>query len=93
MKWETNDRFGYYSSKKFTYKLNGAELQCSKTERDLGVMVSHDLKSTNQCIAAYKKAYRILGLIKRTVVSRGESILIALYKSLVRPHVEFCCSA
>jgi len=50
------------------------------------------LKSTNKCVAAYKKANRMLGL-KRPVVSIGESILIALSKSLVRSHVEFCCSA
>jgi len=50
----------------------------------LGVIVSNDLMSTKQCVAACNKANRILELIKRTVVSRDESILIAVYKNLVR---------
>jgi len=44
------------------------------------------INSTNQCVAAYKEANEILGLIKRTVVSRDESVFVALYESLVRLH-------
>jgi len=84
--------FGAHNTK-FTYNIDGIPLENTETERDLGIIVSDTLKSTDQCAAAYNKANRILGLIKRTVVSRDPSILVALYKSLVRPHLEFCCSA
>jgi len=35
------------------------------------------------------KAYSILGLIKRNFVYRDKNAFIVLYKSLVRPHVEY----
>jgi len=35
------------NSMKFTYKLNGVQLQCSESERDLCAMVTDDLNSTN----------------------------------------------
>ena len=35
----------------------------------------------------------MLGLVKRTVETRDLQVLLALYKSLVRPHLEYCCSA
>jgi len=40
-----------------------------------------------------KKANRMLGLIKRSIVHKDQHNLVALYKSLVRPHLECCCSA
>jgi len=40
-----------------------------------------------------KKANKMLGMIKRTVVHKDPRILVSLYKSLVRPHLEYCCSA
>ena len=39
--------------------------------------------------AACVKANRMLGLIKRTIVNRSPKVLTNLYKSLVRPHLEF----
>ena len=44
-------------------------------------------------MAAYGKANRMLGLIKRTLVNKDRKVLLALYKWIVRPHLEYCCSA
>ena len=38
------------------------------------------------------RANRVLGMISRTVVYRSLDILTRLYKSLVRPHMEYCVS-
>jgi len=35
----------------------------------------------------------MLGLIKRKIVHKDQHIFVALYKSVVRPHLEYCCSA
>ena len=37
------------------------------------------------------KANRILGMIKRNFTDRSKEVIIPLYESLVRPHLEYCC--
>jgi len=61
-------------------------------EKDLGlgVIVSKDMKWEKQCSAVVLKANRILGMIKRNFVNRIAEVILALYKSLVRPHLEYC---
>ena len=60
------------------------------TVKDLGVMLSSDLKVASQCAEAYNTANRTLGMIKRTIQFKDKSVLLQLYKSLVRPHLEYC---
>ena len=48
---------------------------------------------SQQCQQAYNRASRILGLLHRTIQYKNTGILLRLYKSLVRPHVEYCISA
>uniref|UniRef100_A0A8C3F2U4 IQ motif containing GTPase activating protein 2 n=1 Tax=Chrysemys picta bellii TaxID=8478 RepID=A0A8C3F2U4_CHRPI len=42
-----------------------------------------------QCAAAVKKANRRLGIIKKGIENKTENILLPLYKSMVRPHLEY----
>jgi len=77
----------------FQYELNGHVLASSKEEKDLGVIVTDNLKSSSNCQAAYNKANRVLGMIKRTITYKSPDILLPLYKSLVRPLVEYCTPA
>jgi len=51
------------------------------------------LKPARQCQLAYAKASKALGLISRTISFKSASVLLKLYKSLVRPHLEYCVSA
>ena len=74
------------------YPINGKELKSVKEEKDLGMIVSSDLKVANQCVKAVSSANRILGMIKRTFISRDKNVVLKLYKSLVRPHLEYCIS-
>ena len=59
-------------------------------EKDLGIMITSDLKSAVQVVEACKKANRALGMISRTIKCKSKSVLLSLYKSLVRPHLEYC---
>jgi len=59
----------------------------------LGIMISYDLKSSNQCIQACRKASKMLGMTKRTISYKKPEIMVRLYKTLVRPHLEYCVSA
>ena len=58
--------------------------------KDLGVIVSDDLKWDKQCVAVVKNANKLLGMIKRNFIDRFKATILALYKSLIRPHLEYC---
>lgn len=72
------------------YKLGSNEIKAVQEEKDLGIIVSSDLKVTKQCIKASNTANKILGMIRRTISCKNAEIIIPLYKSLVRPHLEYC---
>ena len=73
--------------------MGNQKLEYCDTERDLGVIMSTDLKVESQCNEACLKANRMLGLIKRTFVVKTPEVMLNLYKTLVRPHLEYCISA
>jgi len=73
------------------YSMDGVKLQLVKEEKNLGVTVSADMKWERQCIEAIKKANKMLGLIKRNFQDKSKDTVIPLYKSLVRPHLKYCC--
>ena len=75
-------------------------LESHKTEvprvtevKDLGVKITADFKSSMQCQFAAKKARSALYLLTRTMASRDPQIILPLYKSHVRPHLEYCIQA
>ena len=79
---------------RYDYCMNGNEkLSKTEVEKDLGVVISKDMKVFNQCSYAYGKANKMLGLIRRNIQHKNKGIMLKLYKSLVRPHVEYCSSA
>lgn len=77
-------------NRKSKYELQGKELQVITVEKDLGVLCTNDLKVEEQCADVCKKANRILGMIRRTITSRSKKIILQMYKSLVRPHLDYC---
>ena len=72
------------------YSINGKNVKVVTEEKDLGIIVNKDFKVAHQCAVAAKAANRILGLVKRTFSSRRKDIIVRLYKSLIRPHLEYC---
>ena len=71
------------------YVTNSSKSETVNGEEDLGVIMSVDLKLEKQCSAAESKANKILGMIKRSFSDRSKETVIPLYKSLVRPHLEY----
>lgn len=71
------------------YTLNNNVINKSECERDLGVMVSKDLRPRQQCISARNKANRVLGFISRSVSNRTSKVILKLYLALVRPHLDY----
>ena len=72
------------------YDIEGLPIDVVTEEKDLGVIISRDLKVDKQCSKAANTANRILGLIRRSIVNRSKNIMIKLYKSLVRPYLDYC---
>ena len=65
------------------------EISSTECARDLGVIVSSDLKWTVQVKSACARANQVLGILKRTFSSREVGLWLRLYISLVRPHLDF----
>jgi len=84
--------FGH-NNLKMDYSLDNKILQTVHQEKDLGVIISDDMKSLLQCIQAYSKANRMLGVINRAIVYKSKEVMLCLYKTLVRPHLEYCTVA
>ena len=71
------------------YTLLGAPIRPTEEQKDLGVLITQDLKFSKQCIAAERRANKILGYIKRIFQYRNRKVVLQLYNSLVRPLLEY----
>ena len=74
---------------KHQYYLSDARLKCVDSYKDLGVIMSRDLSWSNHMNASVNKANKVLGLLKRTVGSKNREIFSILFRSLVRPILEY----
>ena len=77
----------------FSYTMNGHVLEETKEERDIGVIVSANMKPTAQCMRAAKTAQTVLGQLSRAFHYRDRHVFMRLYKQYVRPHLEFSTQA
>lgn len=78
---------------KFEYTMNGVKLNETHEEKDLGVWIDSSFKPGTQCEVAAKNANQVLGLIMKSFHYRTKSTLVPLYKTLVRPKLEFSAAA
>ena len=75
------------------YNMEWRPLEAVHEERDLGIMITKDLKFSKQCLNAAKAVIKLLGMIKINFTYKSEKITLQLYKSLVRPRLEYCIQA
>ncbi|GAB0180916.1 hypothetical protein GRJ2_000556900 [Grus japonensis] len=72
------------------HRLGSTWLETSSVERDLGVLVDNKLYMSERCAAMTKKANRMLGCINYGITSRDKEVIILLYSTFIRPHLEYC---
>ena len=54
--------------------MTGEVLDKVLVEKDLGIMVSSDVKSSQQCVVACNKANRVWGMIRRTISYKARTM-------------------
>ena len=72
------------------YKLNDQVIEEVKEEKDLGVCITENLKPTLNCDRVSKSANKIIGLINRNIINKSKEGMLILYKTLVRPIIDYC---
>ena len=75
------------------YTMGGTVLNTTLKEKDLGLTISADMKVSEQCGIAAAKGNQILGLIRGNIVYKEKELIIPLYKTIVRLHLEYCIQA
>ena len=72
------------------YYINGTRLVTTNLQKDLGVILSNDLKPANHISNICKKANQRIGMIRRCFSNHTPAVISPLYRSIVRPLVETC---
>ena len=80
-----NPRHSYYMKQEKIEK----EIETCDQEKDLGVIFDEKLDFNKHIESAIGKANQMLGVIKRTFSYIDKNIFLKLYKSMVRPHLEY----
>ena len=73
-----------------TYILNKMVLPITNCEKDLGINVVSELKWNYHIEQNISKTKKCIGWVTRSVISREADVMINIYKSLVRPNLEYC---
>ena len=81
---KNNRKEKYYMDEDLT-----EELKSIDSEKDVGVTFSKDLKFNLHINNVIKKSNQLTGLIKRSFTYTDRQLLLNLYKSIVRPHLEY----
>ena len=76
-----------------SYQLNNTQLDETKEEKDLVVLFTQDCKPSKQCAKAAVRAMNCLRVVKRTFRYFDNNSFKVVYKSYVRPHLEYCVQA
>ena len=74
-------------------RLGDKVLGAQKSERDSGVIMQSDLKVDKQCSKAANEANKRLDMIHRNFKCKAKKVILPLYKSIVRPHLDYCVQA
>ena len=74
------------------YTMGDSQLTCDSEEKDVGVLFDETLKFKKHINNMISKANSRIGMIKRSFSNVSVKIFKLLYKSLIRPILEYCSS-
>jgi len=82
-------RYGRNIAIKSDYYTSDIKLQEVHIVKDISVTFDEQLKFSDHCYDKIKKAYSVLGLIKRNFNLLCRDSFVMLYRSMVRSHLEY----
>ena len=59
-------------------------------EKDLGVLISEDLKPYKNIQENIKNANKMIGMVRRTFSFLDKNMFLRVYKAFIRPQLEYC---
>ena len=71
------------------YEMRGTILSITVKEKDLRVTMNANMKVSEQCRIAASKGNQFLGMIRRNITYKDKSLIVPLYKAIVRPQLEY----
>ena len=69
------------------YEMRGTSLSKTLKEKDLGVSLNAYMNGSEQCRIAASKGSQVLGMIRRNITYKENSLIVPLYKAIVIPHL------
>ena len=75
------------------YEMGGTILSKTVKEKDLWVSMNANMKVSEQCRIAASKGNQVIGMIRRNITYKEKSLIVPMYKAIVRPHLEYCIQA
>ena len=79
--------------REYTMKDGQIKLRAVDKEKDIGVTIDNQLKFREHMNDKVQKANRLLGLIWRSFEYKDQKMMLLLYKSLIRPNLEYANQA
>ena len=71
------------------YKMGESEIQQVTEEKNLGILIDDKLKFKQHINQQTNKANQRFGMIKRSFDFMDKDMFLTLFKSIVRPHIEY----
>ena len=82
-----------FNNPSYEFLMNDEVLIDKEEERDLGVTIHKSLKPSCHIAHCVKKDNQMLGMIRRFFQYKDRKTMLLLYKSMVRPHLEYAVQA
>ena len=82
-----------HSNVQGNYNMSNQQLPTTDQRRDLGIIVTKDLKWQKQTEKSCPTANRVLGIIAGNFKYKNKELILPLFKSLVRTHLNMQCNS
>ena len=72
-----------------TYQFNKTDIPECPHQKQLGIVLDSKLNFNAHVDEKIRKCNRIIGLVRRLFVTLPRNALLTIYKSFVRPHLDY----